>query len=189
MLFLAIMFIAQSFSADIWKERLNGTLRRVLGTPQPAEAALGGKVMATALVLTAIGAVGLTCSVLIFQIPVARPALALVWIVTAGTALYLLMMCVQVLATSERAANVLASMLIFPLAMLGGSFFPFALMPGWLATIGRRTPNGWAVAQLHSLVEGSVTSATLPLSFAGAAIIAAGAFLFVARRVQQGFAF
>jgi ABC-type multidrug transport system permease subunit len=32
--------------------------------------------------------------------------------------------------------------------MIGGSFFPLAALPDWLAAIGRRSPNGFVVDRL-----------------------------------------
>jgi ABC-type multidrug transport system permease subunit len=46
--------------------------------------------------------------------------------------------------------------IIFPLLMMGGSFFPLDVLPDWLAAIGRLSPNGYVVDQL----TGELTSAT-----------------------------
>ena len=49
--------------------------------------------------------------------------------------------------------NVVISAVLFPLLMLGGSFFPSEAMPGWMAQVGRWTPNGWAVERLKALAD------------------------------------
>jgi len=37
----------------------------------------------------------------------------------------------------------LTMILLFPLMMMGGSFFPLDALPNWLADIGRLSPNGF----------------------------------------------
>jgi ABC-type multidrug transport system permease subunit len=38
--------------------------------------------------------------------------------------------------------------------MLGGSFFPFEVMPDWMARIGKLTPNGWSLLRLREILDG-----------------------------------
>ena len=37
---------------------------------------------------------------------------------------------------------------LFPLLMAGGSFFPLAALPDWIAAIGRLSPNGFVADRL-----------------------------------------
>jgi ABC-type multidrug transport system permease subunit len=39
-------------------------------------------------------------------------------------------------------------LILFPLLMAGGSFFPLAVLPGWIAAIGRVSPNGFVADKL-----------------------------------------
>jgi len=41
---------------------------------------------------------------------------------------------------------------MFPLLMIGGSFFPTETMPGWMVAIGSWTPIGMAIEQLKALM-------------------------------------
>jgi ABC-type multidrug transport system permease subunit len=81
----------------------------------------------------------------------------------------------QLLFRSQRAANIVVMTLIFPLMMLGGSFFPTEIMPGWMAKLSLRTPNGWAMAHLKSILLGNETSGEL---IAGLLILLLAIFLF-----------
>ena len=79
------------------------------------------------------------------------------------------------------------NLIMFPLAMMGGSFFPFEAMPAWMAAIGRRTPNGWAVEQLKAILNGAIEPARLVAAFAGLLLVAALAFWIAVRRVRRAF--
>jgi ABC-type multidrug transport system permease subunit len=79
-------------------------------------------------------------------------------------------------------------MIIFPLMMLGGSFFPFESMPAWMAAVGRWTPNGLGVTQLKELLYGDVAPLPIAVAALGIGIPAAAAFLFAARRLRVRFA-
>jgi ABC-type multidrug transport system permease subunit len=71
--------------------------------------------------------------------------------------------------------------------MLGGSFFPFEVMPAWMASLGQMTPNGWALLRLREIMGGEADAGALLVSFAaGLAIVMALGFL-AARRIR-GFA-
>ncbi|MEJ2152203.1 MAG: ABC transporter permease, partial [Gemmatimonadota bacterium] len=48
MLFMALLFMAQGLSEDIWRERSQGTLRRIIVTPQRVATFLAGKLLAGA---------------------------------------------------------------------------------------------------------------------------------------------
>ena len=101
-----------------------------------------------------------------------------------GTVFYLLFLWVVVQPATQRAAGVLTSLIIFPLAMLGGCFFPFEWMPGWMVSIGKFTPNGWALTQFKTILDGHVDAAAVATSAALLAALGAVAFLFVLRRLR-----
>jgi len=86
------------------------------------------------------------------------------------------------------AADMLSSTIIFPLMMLGGSFFPFEYMPAWMAAIGRWTPNGLGVARMKDLLYGDVALAPIATAALGIGVPAAAAFLFSARKLRRRFA-
>jgi ABC-type multidrug transport system permease subunit len=97
-------------------------------------------------------------------------------------------MLIQLLASQQRTAGVLTTMILFPLLMVGGSFFPFEIMPEWLARIGRATPNGWALTQLGAILRGGARAADLAVPFAVLSAVGIACFLLAARRVARGFA-
>ncbi len=186
--FLALLFTALGLSSDLWKERRYGTLRRLLATPQPVSWLLGGKLAAAAAVMFAVSLAGLAGVLWAAGTPARGLLAGAIWSSFAGSVLFLVFAWLQLYAGSERAASLLANMVGFPLALVGGSLFPFEAMPDWLARIGERTPNGWALVQLKHILEGTAVPARLGLAAAVLLAVAAAAFLLAARRLRRGFA-
>jgi len=89
-------------------------------------------------------------------------------------------------ASSQRAAQVLGNLVIFPLALVGGCFFPLEIAPAWLASIGRRTPNGWAVTQFKAILSGALHPAQLAVALGALAAAGALAFLLALRSLRRG---
>jgi len=184
LVFMSIMFAAQGMSIDIWTEKHAGTIRRALMTPRPAGAFLGGKLLAgMAIMATAVGA-ALVLGVTLFHVPIARAPLAFVWATFAGGAIFCFLVLVQLHASSMRGGQFLSSTIVFPLIMLGGSFFPLEVMPAWMSAIGRWTPNGLGVATLKQILFGRVDPGVLALAVAGLAVPAALAFWLGVRRMR-----
>ncbi len=186
MLFLSILFLAGNQAGDVWTERAAGTLRRFASSPGRLEQLLGGKLCATGVVLLLLASAALAGARLLLGSR-GNAGVAIVWVVFSGLALYLLFLAIQLYASSQRAAEILMNLIMFPLAMVGGSFFPFETMPAWMAAIGRRTPNGWAVAQLKAILDGAIDPAPLAAAFAGLSLVGALAFWIAVRRVRRAF--
>ena len=170
-LYMGLFFLNRALSADIWNEKLSGAIRRLLATPAQLGAFLLGKLLAAMTVLAAVAVIALLVGHLLLDLDITHLGLAVLWISLTGAAMYLFLLILQTLASSERMANLLTNMIIIPLVMLGGGFIPFDWMPQKFAQIGRLTPNGWSITQLQSMIAGSVE----PLAFAivgGVAIVA-----------------
>jgi ABC-type Na+ efflux pump permease subunit len=184
MLILALLFMATGLSVDVWAERRLGTLERAIVTPGGVGTFVAGKWLAGAAALALVAAIGLAAGRWAFGIEIANPALAFAWLALVGVALLAAFTLVQVLARSERAANVLVNAVTLPLAMLGGSFFPFETMPGWMVALGKATPNGWALLRLRAIVDGAPEPRLLAVSAVGVvALLVAGCWL-VTRRIR-----
>jgi ABC-type multidrug transport system permease subunit len=177
MLFMGLLFIGNAHALDIWKEQLWGTLRRLASTPASLAAFLGGRLISLALILCAVALVGVVGMRWFAHVPVASVPLATLWLVLSGSAFYLLLVVIAVHASGQRAASVIGNLVVFPLALLGGSFFPFEMMPDWMAAIGRFTPNGWAITEFKALVAGSAHATDVMIGAAG--MVAAGLLLFL----------
>jgi len=188
MIFMGLIFVSSSLALDIWRERQQGTLRRVAASPMPLAAFLTSRVLFVATVFALVAAVGLATARGLAGMPVPHPAAAVLWMVFTGAAFYLLLLVVTLLPSTPRAASVTGSLLMFPLAMIGGCFFPFEWMPDWMARIGRWTPNGWAIVQFKAILAGSIDGRRIALAVAGLLAVSALAFVVALRRLRGGFA-
>ena len=119
------------------------------------------------------------------KVPVASFPLATLWLVLSGTAFYLFLVMIAVHASGQRAANVIGNLVVFPLSLLGGSFFPFEMMPDWMASIGRFTPNGWAVKEFKAFVAGSANTKDFLIGAACMAAVGSLFFLLTLRRMRK----
>jgi len=187
MVFMALLLMANGLSAEIWREHSVGTARRLATTPGSFAAVLAGRVIAVALLYGVVGCAGVAATRWLGGPSVVHLVAAAAWAMLAGTVFYLLLLPVSLHASRERGADLLGSLIAFPLALLGGCFFPFEMMPKWMAAIGRVTPNGWAITQFRSILGGSAEVRTLAIG--GAWMIAAGAIGFVLSVRRLGGAF
>lgn len=188
MLFMSFLFIASGMGGDVWTEQRMGTLRRALATPQSARRLLAGKLVAAAVLMTVIGLAALGAGAALFDIAWWRIPGALAWCVFTGTALLALLTLLQMLASSQRGADMLSSTVIFPLMMLGGSFIPFEAMPEWMAAVGQWTPNGLGVARLMDILYGDVRPQSILTALLAIGLPAAAAFVFAGRTLRRRFA-
>jgi ABC-2 type transport system permease protein len=183
-LFMGLLFLASGTAGDIWKERTAGTLRRMASSPISMTAYLMARIAFVILLYLVVGSAGLFAAQRMAGLPVANLPGAALWIAFSGTMFYLLFLWTSVQATTQRAANVLTNLIIFPLAMLGGCFFPFEWMPRWMVSIGELTPNGWALTQFKAILDGAVHIAPLARSAALMTAFGAVAFVLILRRVR-----
>jgi len=181
---MALLFAAQGLSNDIWHERETGVLRRMVTTPLDLTSIVLGKVLAATVVLAATSGVILAAGMAYLQITLARWPLAVAWSAGSGAVLTLLLLVIQLHASSHRAASFLTFSVLFPLLMLGGSMFPLAAMPHWMATLGACTPNGWAAIRLNAILTGQATGSAVATGFLS--ILVAGALLFFWSRGRLG---
>lgn len=185
MLFMSFLFIAQGISFDVWEEKRSGALRRLLTTPQSPGRLLLGKLLAGVAVTIIVAVAGLLAAVMWFDLAWSRIPAALLWCAFVSGALITLLMLLHLYAGSQRGSELLSSVVVFPLMMLGGSFFPLEQMPAWMAAAGQWTPNGLGVARLKDLLYGSVSATSLGVAVVGIGIPAVVAFMASRRRLRS----
>jgi ABC-type uncharacterized transport system permease subunit len=71
--------------------------------------------------------------------------------------------------------------------MLGGAFFPFEVMPKWMAAVGRLTPNGWALERFKDLLFGEIGMAQLALNTLGLTAVTLLILWLARRRIEGAF--
>ena len=185
---MAVVFSANGLAGDFWREREQGTLRRLVFTPARMGEFLVGKALAAAVIIGFVGGVTLVLGLLYHGISFAKLPSSLAWIALSGVALFAWFGVLQMLFSNQKTASVFSMMLVFPLLMAGGSFFPLAVMPGWIAAIGRIAPNGFMA---HSLTLEITASHPWSISLSSwlTLIVAAAIGLSIcAWRLRAGFA-
>lgn len=153
---MAVLFAANSLAADYWIERDKGTLRRLVSAPGALPGFVAGKAVAAAALMGALTAVVLVAGFAYHGVAWSKFVPSLVWVSLGGVGLFAWLATLQMLLPNNRAANLVTTILLFPLLMAGGSFFPLAALPDWIAGIGRLSPNGFIADRL----SGEFMSAT-----------------------------
>jgi ABC-2 type transport system permease protein len=187
-LFMALVFMAEGLSADLWRERDQGTLRRAISAPCSLRSVLGGKLLAAAALLFGCSLLILTIGMAYLGLSFGRLPLLLTWTVVTGLTFLLFFYMIQIHVSSQRAGSVLGSSIAMPLLFVGGNFFPFEMMPAWMATVGRWTPNGWALMQFKDFLYGRADANSIALAFAGVVALGLVLFLIAERRLRKKFA-
>jgi ABC-type multidrug transport system permease subunit len=187
-IFMSLLFMALGLSGDLWQEREQRTLRRVVISPRSVVGFMAGKFLAGAAIMLVVCLVALSVGYAYFRLNLLTLPLAVAWATCSGGMFLAGMTLLQVWAQSQRAGNIISTTVVFPLIMLGGSFFPFEAMPDWMANIGRLTPNGWALQYFKAILAQNIHLGKIGLGFLGLFLITGLLFLLAARRVRKGFA-
>jgi len=185
---MAVLFSANGLAGDFWREREQGTLRRIVFSPARISEFLAGKALAATVVIGIVGGITLVLGFLYHGIAWSKLPASLIWIAVSGVALFAWFAALQMLFSNRKTASVFSMMLVFPLLMAGGSFFPLAVMPGWIAAIGRLSPNGFMAGQLTTQITASTAWA---IGLQGWLIVITGAvagLAICAWRLRAGFA-
>lgn len=145
---MALLFSANGLSSDYWKERRTGTLRRLASTPGLLGRFVLGKALAAAVVIAFLGGTTLVLGFLYHDVSWSKFPSSMAWIVVGGVGFFAWFSALQMLFSDQKGASLISTILLFPLLMMGGSFFPLDVLPGWIASIGRMSPNGFVVDRL-----------------------------------------
>lgn len=183
---MALMFLMYTVSyggRSILAENSQGTLPRLLVSPTNTMQVLGGKVFGIYLTGAAQMLILIGASALLLQLKWGN-ALGVVLLVLAAVfgATGWGMLITALARTPAQVGSVgSAVMLIF--AMLGGSFIQLDNMPAIVQTIGKITPNAWAMDGFTTLALGGTLT---PLSTPILALLTMGILLFLLSAVLFG---
>ena len=185
---MSLMFMAQGLSEDIWREREQGTLGRAVSTPGGIGPLLGGKLVSGGVIILSTATIILTLGSLYLDLSLLNLPLAVLWTTFAGVVLLIGMVLIQLHASSQRAGSILTNSIVFPLMMIGGSFFPSEMMPAWMAAVGGWTPNGMALELLKDILLERVDPQALLTTFLAMLLSGTALFTWSARRLTRTFA-
>lgn len=187
-LMMAILFSAQGLSSDYWVERDHGTLRRLVSTPGQLSKFVLGKSMAASVVIGLISSAVLFVGFLYHDVAWGHFLPSLLFAAIAGAGLFAWFSGLQMLFPNNKAANLVSTIVVFPLLMMGGSFFPLEALPDWLAAIGRLSPNGFVVDELSRELSSAASWTFSTDSWAVVFAMAISGMLLCMWRLRTGFA-
>jgi len=186
---MGVLFLAQSATRDILKDRESGLIRHLLTAPvSPADYLLGkclSVIMVTSAGLALLIAIGAAMGVA-WGPPLPTAVLILATALAASGTLMLIMSLVG----SERQGDAVTTIVIIVWSMLGGAFLPLDQMPAFLRPLSATTPVYWSTDAFNTLILRGGGLADIGLNLcvlfvAGACLITAGA-LVLARRIRRG---
>ncbi len=155
---MGILFLAQSATRDVLRDRETGLLRHLMTGPVTSADYLAGKclavVLASALGLGVLVLVGIAAGVR-WGPPAGVVAMVVATSVAAAGVLLLLMS----LCRTERQGDTVTTIVILVSSMLGGVFVPLSQLPDVLLPAARATPVYWAVDGFRRLMADGATAA------------------------------
>jgi ABC-type Na+ efflux pump permease subunit len=186
---MGILFLAQSATRDILRDRESGLLRHLLTAPVSVNDYLGGKCLS----VFAVTALGFALFVLIGIAAGVHwgPAAAVVALMLASAlAAAGLLILIMSLVGSERQGDTLTTIIIIVSSMLGGAFMPVSQMPPFIKPISAATlvywsTEGFAKLILHGGGLGDIILNLTVLAVVGAALMLIGA-LVLKRKIERG---
>ena len=183
---MALMFLMYTVSyggRSILAEKAEGTLPRLLISPTNSIQVLGGKVFGIFLTGAAQMLILIGASSILFQLQWGDPLGVLLLVLAAvfGATGWGLLITALARTPAQIGSVGAAVMLIF--AMLGGSFVSLDNLPAYVQTIGKITPNAWAMDGFTTLALGGTLSA---LSTPLLALLTMGILLFLVSALLFG---
>ena len=147
------MFTVLSAAGGILEEKERGTFKRLLISPLPKWALLGGKLVAQFMVGVAQIALLFIFGVLVFHLDLGDSPLGLLLITLATcwatTSLGVLLVAV---IRSRRQIHPITTLVILGSSALGGSWYPLFLMPRVVQRVARITLVSWAMEGYNRLM-------------------------------------
>lgn len=151
-IFMGLLFATQGLSDSYWKEREAGTLRRTLVSPLSLSEIFLGKLIAGAVLLFMLAGAMTTLGFIYHGLDLFYWLPTVLWLTLSGMVLYGLFSLFQLIAPTRKSASLITSILVFPLMMIGGAFFPFEALPDWIEAIGGWVPNGYLLQRLKDFL-------------------------------------
>lgn len=155
-LVMCIIFLSTFATTLIIEDKKSGTYYRMFSTPVKIKSYMLQNILS--FIAVALLQVGLIITIMIgvFKADLG-PSPINVFIVMAAFALVAVAFGVVIssLSKDSRQASTLSTLIITPMCMLGGCFWPREIMPSFLQKIGNFVPTTWALKAAEKVVNGS----------------------------------
>ena len=154
MALMFLMFTASNGGRSLLTERAQGTLPRLLVSPTTSFQVLGGKIFGVYLTGVAQMLILILTSSLLFRLRWGDPLGVLVLVLTAVFGAVGWGMLITAAVRTPGQVSAIGSAVMLTFGILGGSFIDKSMMPAWLQTIGKITPNAWGLDGFLTLALG-----------------------------------
>jgi len=172
---LFLLFSAMQGAAITLSERTSGISDRLLTGPKGALAMLSGKFLFLTLVGTLQAAIIVGVAHVFFHVPVQNYLLGLTLACVGSAALATsIALLTASLCASGAQMHTVSTFIVLLFSAIGGSMVPRFMMPDWLQSFGRFTPNNYAIDAFYGTLARGQSAAELwpvwTVLFGGAAI-------------------
>jgi len=173
---LFLLFSAMQGAAISLDERKSGISDRLLVGPAGAIAMLTGKFLFLTLIGTIQAAIIVAVAHFAFDVPIAAHLSSLTLACVGSAALAsAIALLVASLSGSSAQMNTVSTFIVLLFSAIGGSMVPRFMMPDWLQSLGRFTPNHWSIEAFYGILARGQSALDLlhvwGLLFGGAAFL------------------
>jgi ABC-2 type transport system permease protein len=146
-------FLVGQMASVLLKEKEEGTFRRLMSSPMPRGAIIGGKMLAYVIIVFLQVVILFSVGRALFRMPLGdSPAGLLLLTLALALASASLGMMLGALCKNSKQADRLGMVLGFVLLALGGSIFPLFRAEGFIGILSRLTPSAWGIEGFMGLV-------------------------------------
>ncbi len=151
-----LLFNAMAGGKSFHQERRSETLSRLLMTPTTVHSVLAGKFIGTILFAWIQFLIFMVATRFLLNVDWGSSIMQILFITffyifsVAGLA-----MVVAAFTSNEKMADVVGTMGVQVLALLGGSMLPLSLFPEIMRKMAMATPNSWALTSFTSIMTGT----------------------------------
>jgi ABC-2 type transport system permease protein len=147
------MFFITYGGATLLLEREQGTLRRLMTMPISKAAILAGKVLGVFLSGVVQFSILVIFGQFVFGVDWGRQPLALALMIVAFIfSITCFSIMLAALVRTYAQVDALATVIILPMAALGGAMWPSEITPPFMQQIGMFLPTGWAMRGFHDVI-------------------------------------
>ena len=172
---LFLLFSAMQGAAISLDERNTGISDRLLVGPKGASAMLIGKFLFLTLIGTVQAAIIVAVAHFVFGVPIFEhiPSLLLACIGSAALAASIALLVASLTANAAQ-MNTVSTFIVLLFSAIGGSMVPRFMMPEWLQSLGRFTPNHWSIEAFYGILARGQSAADLVITWG---VVFGGAFI------------
>ncbi len=157
-----VFFIAQNTLADLYEERDNKTMMRLMSTAASVNQIVLGKIIRCFLICFIVEILLVLVTIMLFGIKWGNPF----WLTVVGFTMNMsitgTLALVYGLMKSKDGSNAVIVIVVLFTGFISGSFFPFENMPKFMQNIGEWVFNRWGIVGMRGVMSGNSLDKIIP---------------------------